>query len=260
MKCKGKIKRKNKLGKVIIEQCGNKLDDNEIFCSKCGHPTSALEEGLSARKNIKSIWKLFWPEKNKYLSFSLVMLFCAFLPIAAVVFFTKGNYWLNNLLLLFTVPLALVPLASDKDFARSGLNPSSFTGNLKYYPKLWLFTGVNILWFLLLKILCTGFLLNVATDPILHPVRLILVFYWIAIVLPVPFLIVRYNKNPLAAIKQAYKASSEIRWQLFFIGGFLFLINLAGALFLVIGLLFTIPLSYILLERYFLRLEEYKLF
>lgn len=260
MRCKGTIKTKNKLGKNIIQQCGNKLDDHTIFCPVCGEPTGALKNELSAFTNLKEAWQQFWPQKSSYFAFALLMILVAICPIALSVYFAEGNYWLTNLFLLFTVPLALIPLASDKDFLKQGLTPASFLKHLKYYPRFWLFTLMNIAWFLLINILCTGFLLNVATDPILHPARLILVLYWLAIVMPIPFLISRLKFNPFSALKIAYKACAETRWQHFFLLLFIVLINIIGVALIGIGLLVTIPFSYILLDRYFLHLEEFELF
>ena len=256
MKCKGKIKKVNKLGKTVLEQCNYKLMDNEIYCPQCGEPTKALNEELSAWKIFTQTVTAYWKEKNRFLAFGALMLFVGLLPILIAVFVTD-NYWISNLLLLITVPLALVPLAASHDFLTNGLGFADFTSNLRYYPRFLIFTFANILFFLLIKILCTGFLLNVATDPILHPVRLILVLYWLAIVMPVPFIMVRHNLCPGKAIKSSYVNAAETRWQHFFLYLMIAALNVIGAAVLVVGLLVTIPLSYIVLDRYFLKLDRY---
>ena len=119
---------------------------------------------------------------------------------------------------------------------------------------------LNIIYFALLKIICTGYSLNIAVDPILHIVRLIMVLYWIAIIVPTPILMIRKKMNPISAIILSIKAGKETRWQQFFIAVFIFILNIVGTALVGLGLLVTIPLSYVLLERYYLQMDEFELF
>lgn len=191
---------------------------------------------------------------------AIFMLVLVYIPIMLAVYFTQGRYWLNNGILLLLVPLALVPFAFSKESYAGGFTILQFIRGLRYYPAYFLFVLVSLLFFLLLKIICTGFLLGLATDPILHLVRLILVLYWLAVIMPVPFLIVRRGMNPLRAIRTAYKAGEETRWQQFYLLLFALLANIAGLVLIVIGLLVSLPFAYYLLERYYQRMEEYELF
>jgi len=111
-----------------------------------------------------------------------------------------------------------------------------------------------------LKVICTGFLLKVATDPILHLVRFILVIYWLAIIMPAPLLILKNGITPLKAVTVSYKAGSETRWQHFFLLLFLFLINLLALIPAGLGLFFTLPLSYRMIYHYYNKMADYKLF
>jgi len=111
-----------------------------------------------------------------------------------------------------------------------------------------------------MKIICTGYLLNIAIDPVLHIVRLVMVLYWIAIVVPAPVLMVRKSLNPIKAIIVSYKAGKETRWQQFFLAIRIVLVNVLGAAIVGLGLLVTIPLSYLQLEKYYSKMEEYELF
>ena len=111
-----------------------------------------------------------------------------------------------------------------------------------------------------MKIINTGFILNIATDPLLHFARLILVVYWITIVFPVPLMIVRRRMNPFSAIKVAYYKTQETRWQQFFTLFFILVINAAGLALIGVGLIVSLPLSYILIERYYRQMDEFELF
>jgi hypothetical protein len=65
--------------------------------------------------------------------------------------------------------------------------------------------------------------------------------------------------NPVKAIIKSYKASAETRWQQFFILIYLFLINVLGFA-TIAGSLISIPLSYILIEKYYFAMNKFKLF
>ncbi len=266
-KCKGTLIIK-KNGKKIAKLCNYELNEHDIFCPKCGTPTNALSTKLSAKQNIKEVWKTFTKTKNKYIPFSLVMIFLSYIPILlSFLFKTKfaallniNVYFAENILYLFTIPLALVPFASEENFLKIPLKPDSFFRNLKAYFSMLIFVFLNLLYFFLLKVICAGYLLNILVDPILHIVRFILVLYWLVIVMPAPLLILRKKVNPIKAIVLSYKASAETRWQQFFILVYLFVINILGGIIFLVGLVYTIPLIYILIEKYYFRLDEYQLF
>ncbi len=60
-----------------------------------------------------------------------------------------------------------------------------------------------------------------------------------------PYLIVDKNMGPIEALKASRILTNGARWQLFWFGGLLILLNIGGFLCLLIGLFFTIPVSYI---------------
>ncbi|MCK4957554.1 MAG: hypothetical protein KAS49_07940, partial [Candidatus Cloacimonetes bacterium] len=84
--------------------------------------------------------------------------------------------------------------------------------------------------------------------------------YWIAIMLPVPLVMMRKEVNAFKAVKMCYVASAETRWQQFFTAFYVVSVNVLGALVLGLGLLRSISFSYLLIERYYQKLDEYKLF
>ncbi|MFC1898311.1 hypothetical protein ACFLYJ_01940 [Candidatus Cloacimonadota bacterium] len=260
MKCKGSIIEKKSLFEKKVKVCNNQLADHQIFCDKCGTSTGVLSKDLSAKQNWKQAWNQFKPEKASYYAFSIFMIICIFSFIGLSAVMGSQYFWYNNLVLLFIVPLALIPFSFESNFLTEPFTIKKFFQYAQHYPKLFLFVLINIAFFIFLKILCTGAFLNIATDPILHEVRLILVLYWIAIVLPAPILMIRKKMNPLKAIIVSYKAGSETRWQQFFVVFFLFCANLLGLALAGLGLLVTIPFTYIIIERYYLRMDEYELF
>ena len=265
MKCKGKIKEKNRFGKMIKRTCGEKLSEHAIFCHVCGEPTNALSAPLSSKANWKETWIEFKGRKSKFYPFAIFIILTAFLLVGLSVYFGSGNFFDNNylfinLFLLITVPLVLIPLSFKKENYSNYFTIKLFFLNLKHYPKFFLFTLINILYFFLMKIICTGYLLNIAIDPVLHIVRLVMVLYWIAIVVPAPVLMVRKSLNPIKAIIVSYKAGKETRWQQFFLAIRIVLVNVIGAAIVGLGLLVTIPLSYLQLEKYYSKMEEFELF
>ena len=260
MKCSGIIKEKNKQGKIVYRNCNEKLDEHAIFCPRCGKATEALSSELGSIWNFKQTWQEFLPRKSSYLGLGLFLLLVVYIPLGVVVYFTRTDYWLSNLLLLFTVPFSLIPFSFSTEDFKTGFSIGNYFRSLKHYFKYWLFVLINIIYFLIFKILCTGFLLGVATDPILHLVRFIMVLYWITIVSPVPILMIREKINPFKAIKIAYKAGEETRWQQFYILFSILIINVCGLILIIAGMLVSLPLSYYLLERYYNQMKKYRLF
>lgn len=59
----------------------------------------------------------------------------------------------------------------------------------------------------------------------------------------VPYLIVDKNLPPVEAVKKSWKMTKGNTWNLFFFGILLFLVNVLGAILLLIGLFITVPLT-----------------
>ena len=268
MKCKGKIKEKTKKGRTVERDCNNKLTEYQIFCDKCGEPTGALSGPLSAKQNYKEAWDQFNKVKSKFYPFSIFIILTAFLLIGLGILFSKNlaeifkieQYLFTNLMLLILVPFVFIPFGFKEDFVINHFTIGRYFRGLKYYPQFFLLTLVNILYFTLLKVICTGYKLGITIDPILHLVRLVLVLYWITIVFPSVILIIRKRVNAFKAIVLCYKASAETRWQQFFLVVRIFLYNVLGAALAGLGLLVTIPLSYVIIEKYYEKLDEFELF
>jgi len=259
MKCKGSyIEKKN--GRKFEKKCGNELDENAIFCDVCGFPTNALSTGLSAKKARIESWREFKEVKSKSYPFGIFIVL-AFLPIFALfIKFGNSDYFISNLILLFIVPFLLIPFTFEHGFASKSFTIGEYFRKLKHYPKMWLLVFLNIIFLFILKVLCTGFLLGVATDPILHIVRFILVLHWFTIMFPAPLVMNRKNVNPLTALIMCYKASAETRWQQFYITLVVFFSNLLALVLAVFGMMASLPYAYVLMEGYYLKMEEFGLF
>lgn len=59
----------------------------------------------------------------------------------------------------------------------------------------------------------------------------------------VPYLIVDKNLPPVEAIKKSWEMTKRNTWNLFFFGILLFLVNVLGAILLLVGLFVTVPLT-----------------
>ena len=116
MKCKGTIIEKKTFGKKAARSCHAKLAEHQIFCHVCGTATKALSTGLSARQNRLEAWEQFKEVKSKYYPFAIFMILAVFSFIGASVVLGTRHFWYNNLVLLFIVPLALIPFSFEPDF------------------------------------------------------------------------------------------------------------------------------------------------
>ncbi len=59
----------------------------------------------------------------------------------------------------------------------------------------------------------------------------------------VPYLIVDKNLPPVEAVKKSWEMTKGSTWNLFFFGILLFLVNVLGAILLLVGLFVTVPLT-----------------
>jgi hypothetical protein len=238
----------------VCIKCYKELEPNQLFCQECGEPTQVLVEELSAKRNWQETWGDFKNRKGENYPFAIFYVFALLLPLFLVTTFLLDSYFLTNMFLLIYLPLLFIPLAIPIMEERRAVTIRSYFGNLKHYPRLFLFVLINLVYFFLLKVITTS------VDPILNIVRLIMVLYWLAIVVPYPHLLLRKDVNPFKGLKLVYIAGKETRWQQFFICVYLFFVNLLGLAMLGIGLLVTIPYSFAVIEKYYLQMAKLDLF
>lgn len=260
MRCKGRIKSKNSSGAKQGKLCNSVIEDHAIFCPVCGTSTEALKTKLAARKVFREVWVEQRKEGIQFSVTGIVLMVITLALLYSVFFLTAELYFVSNLLILLLVPFLLVPFVHQWGNGKVDLSLGSYLSVLKYYPHCWLFMLLNIVYYLLLKVICTGYLLTVATDPILNLVRFILSLYWLAVIFPMPYLLLKKKLSLFRALKTSYLAGSETRWQHFYLILFIAIMNLVAMIPLGLGLIFTLPLSYRMLQRYYDNMEEYRLF
>jgi hypothetical protein len=260
MKCKGRLKDKKVSKLKNGSTCNAVLDDHAIFCSVCGTTTEALQNELSARKVFKGQIKDYREKGMKFSVPGILLMVLTLVLFYSVFFLTAKMYYVTNLILLFLIPFMLIPFTFKWEDNRVEFSLSNYLSALRYYPLLWLFTLLNVVYYFLLKILCTGYLLTVATDPILHLVRLVLAIYWLAVIFPVPYIIINKKISLLRALKISYQAGAETRWQHFYLLLFVIFLNLVAIIPLGFGLIFTLPFSYQVIYKYSANMDQFELF
>ena len=240
------------------------IDDRKKYAGEYSdgtiYGTGVGKNELSAKKVFSSVYNEYKVEGKKITGQGILLAILSIIILGIIFLITAQMYFVNNLVILFLLPFLLIPFAADWNEKRVDLSIKNYLKQLRAYPKLWIFVLINILYYFFLKVICTGYLLTVATDPILHPVRLILVIYWLAIILPVPYLILKVGLSPFKAILVSYKAGSETRWQHFYLIIFILLMNAVAIIPIGIGLIFTLPLSYKIIHQYSKNMAEFKLF
>lgn len=253
------------------KKCKIKLADNAIYCPECGTETTLLDTGLAFRSTLTEVHTAIESRHGAYGPLTLLLTFAVILPAVAVLVIgfaglfpavgMLSSAWIGiNMAALLFLPLLLLPLAAPEGYLTAAPGPRAWLGLFKHYPKALVFVLLNILYYFVLKVVCTGQpFYSYAYDPILNLVQLVMMFYWLAVVIPVPQLMFHYGYNPLKAIKIAYNAGKQTRWQQFYITTYIMLWSLVGVLTLGIMMVSKLPHFYGLLEVYTRRMQQYGL-
>lgn len=205
------------------KKCKARVDDFDVYCLQCGNPTNMVKNKLSA---IGFFFKEYGQYKANYKTTYYILPFLlGVLPIAVIIWLmTQTNiipgYWTNyfttNALLTLFVPFLLVPFAHE-DYSR--LSMLDYLKELKNYGRFFLLALFMVLYFMFFRLICQG-------DPILNLVRLVMVFYGLAIVMPVPYLMIKKDMSVISALKTAYHTGKHgTRWQHFFLTALLLVLN-----------------------------------
>lgn len=231
------------------EHCGNLLQTNEIYCKHCGLQTPLIEKHLAFLDTVKSAWRTF--KARAFLGFGILYSLLAILPLIVVGILVSDNYWLLNLWLVVWLPMALVPFAGWREWLEYRYSISMYISDLRTYPTFLGFSIIAVVAMIPVKIICSPMpLFYYPHGPILNLVQVVLFFWWISILIPVPMIMIRDGYNPLQAIILAYRKARELRWQIFFLYMFLLGVNIIGALVAGIGLIITLPFSILAIVRY----------
>ena len=194
--------------------------------------TENFKEQFRVRKVIQQAYDSCKADKEN----SMFNLIPVILAIVAFVYLIESNiltemYWANYILLnafmVFMVPLVIRQAVGVSQGASSGVSQGASQGSGTYL-KLVIFMSMMVLYFFFLKIICQG-------DPILNLVRMVLVCWSIAIVFPVPVLMVTRDESVFKSISRAYIAGKYLRWHQFCL-----CFVLAALLILLISLAFVL--------------------
>lgn len=216
---------------MICKKCKAKCEENDIYCPACGHPTGIVKGQLSAIKFFFSEYSQNRQNFSRHIGYSFLVLLLGILPVSITIWFSYNTnfiessllrYFISNLAFLIFIPLILIPFSNKKQFAQDSNKPADFFSDLKSYGKYFVLTLIGILYLMFFKFICQG-------DAILNLVRLVMVIYGVAIILPVPYLLEDKEMKLIPAVKKAYHfAKHTVRWQYFFLSSLLFLLNISG--------------------------------
>jgi len=242
--------------------CNEKTASHDLWCVKCGKYTEVISQDLSAKKSLNSSWNKYKTFRGSNLPAGILAALTGMIPLCILIWLQNYTLlalptWqmvvLSNIVWLFFIPVMLVPFSAvcRKDDYEIGVR--DFFASFKSYFKYFMLSLVSVLFYLIIFYLCKG-------DPILNIVWLVLVVYWIAIVLPLPILMERYEINALKALKIAYKQAGDVRWNIFLMAIILVIANILATLLFVIGLAITLPFTWFAIRDYVDKLIEYEVF
>ncbi len=245
------------------KKCKAEITEFDIFCKKCGTETDLLSKGLSSKENKKQTSEQLSKIRNNYYSVSMFLTIAVIFPMLILLYFSRYNHLLISAITIVFLPFILILITRENGFLQKDkrFTIKEYFGLLPNYPKFMVFVLYNVLYFYLLTLVCTARpLLNYAYDPILNLVWLVMAFYWFAIIIPAPGLIIHKNYSPSKAIVQSYIKGKETRWQQFFTFIHIILAILFGVVTLGFGFMVSIPHIILLLDNYYLRMDKYRRF
>jgi len=242
--------------------CNEKLAIHDLWCINCGKRTSVLSKDLSALNSLNDSWKKYKKIKGKNFPMGIWASLLGILPMFILIFilnFTLSEMpkWqimiLSNVVWLIFIPILLVPFQAVCKKDGYHISVQEYFASFSRYFHYLMFSLSSVGFYLIIFFICKG-------DPILNLVWLVLVFYWIAIVFPVPVLMERFNINSLQAIKLAYKHAGDIRWNMFLMAIVLVITNILALAFFVIGLIISVPFTFFAIRDYVDKLIEFDIF
>ncbi len=255
--------------------CNARLAVHDIWCMQCGKQTPVIKNELYSMKSFSETWKAYKSKMSSSLPGAGFAIILGLIPIAVLIWLFSGiiqlecntatqmllNLLIKSLAFSLFIPFILIafnPICKHNDYH---LKLSEMFSALRSYPRYFLWTLINALYFCLIYIICFG-LPNFASAPILRLVWLVLVNYWVAIALPSLVLMEEMSYNPWKAIKKSYQHFQDVRWNIYLLVLVLAILNALGCLFfwlLLIPEALILPLSLYALRDYSRRLIDFEL-
>ncbi len=241
--------------------CRKNIDTNAIFCEHCGKATDLLDKDLAYSFAKQKVNNELNDKKSHYFQVAILLFFFPFLAIIASVYFLHANYLWLNISMLVLIPFLLIPFSNKGGLLNQKYRPKHYFRDLKNYPKFFVFVLLNVLYFFLLKLICTGKpFFTYAYDPILNLVQQVMIFYWLSVMIIAPTVMIQRKVSPLKALIMSYKASKETRWQQFYVFfNFLIAIGL-GLISFGFYWIKSFPKAIAITEKYYFQMEKRKLF
>ncbi|MFO7660240.1 MAG: hypothetical protein R6V77_04945 [Candidatus Cloacimonadaceae bacterium] len=156
---------------------------------------------------------------------------------------------LHTVIWTIFLPVMFVPFRAVCKSDSYKIDVRDYFSSFKSYFRYLMFSLISVLFYLAIFLICQG-------DPILNLVWLVLVLYWVAIVLPVPVIMERFNLNAFKAVKLSYKYLGDLRWNVFLMALILTVANFLAILLLVIGLAVVLPFTWFAIRDYVDKLIE----
>jgi hypothetical protein len=244
------------------QNCNEKTAPHDLWCVKCGKRTDVLGNELSAVKSLANTWKIYKQSKGNNLPVGIIAALSGVIPLFLLLWlmnYTLPSMHLWQFIIIHTfvwtlfIPVLLVPFESVCKRDDMKIDIKSFFSAFKSYGQYVLFSFISAVFYVIIFFVCQG-------DPILNLVWFVLVLYWIAIVLPVPVIMQRYNLGAGKAIFMAYKNAGDVRWNIFLMAIILTLVNLLAVALFVVGLSVTIPFTWYAIRDYSDKLIEFEVF
>jgi len=204
-----------------------------------------VEKSISIKDSISFGWKTF--KKRPWFVIGAVIIMLVF----SISFSYKSDSFngilpILPLVIFFGIALGAIRIAVELLFTRFLLIAHDNVETMEYMDTLparpfWKYVGGK---FAVAIVVLLGLILLVVPG-IVAAVALIFV----------PYLIVDKKLGPIDAIKESWRITKGHKWQLFLLMLVLGLINIAGALALLVGLLVSIPVSMLAMVHVYRALE-----
>jgi len=244
--------------KMRCSHCNEKLAIHDLWCIKCCKQTELIAKDLSAIKNLNASWKNYKPYEGVNLPVGIWATLTGFLPMLILIWLLNHTLpaiglWpflaLQTVVWTLFLPVLFVPFHAVCKSDGYKITVRDFFQSFTSYFRYLLFSLISVFFYLAIFLICQG-------DPILNLVWLVLVLYWVAIVLPVPVIMERYNLNAFQAVKLSYKYLGDLRWNIFLMALILASANVLALLLLIIGLAVVLPFTWFAVRDYVDKLIE----
>ncbi|MDD2332745.1 MAG: hypothetical protein PHI68_08875 [Candidatus Cloacimonetes bacterium] len=254
------------------KKCNARIADHDIWCVNCGTMTDAVNQELSAIKSFNQTWQNMSGKTSANASSAGFAVLLGLIPMIILSWLFQGllhyehsgafgyivyqiikavaySLFLPFLLVVFRV------LAHSDDYH---VHIRNYLAAIKAYPRYFGLSLMTTMYYVLIYIICFG-LPGLASDPILRLVWIVLVNYWVVLMIPVPLLMEKQNVGIISALKLSYRHFHDLRWNIYLLILVLIVINGLALVLAVVGLIFTIPLSWFAIRDYIQRLIDFEL-